>query len=366
MRNQKTKNIANLLSQKYSLCKFCFARLTGKTTTKSAQKCFICTNIFQQIDDLVARIFVSISFYEFSNFETGIILKPSLIDRDDHIKSEFQIKGNGSIKASINNEISKKLTHKTKLKIKHRNSDLVITINFKTDSYEIYSKPLYIYGRYIKKSRTLVQKQHNCTNCLGTGCRSCNFHGLKDFNSVEGQITKFFIAKFDCRQVKINWIGGEEKSSLVLGNGRPFFAKIINPKKRKRILRTKIKLEEIQLLELRKITTLPKGQILFKSKVEITVKTEKPINGKILKKLEKLEMPLKINVKGGKNIIKNIYKINFKKLSTKLLKIRMYTDGGIPFKSLIQDSYVTPNITFLLKNKCECIKFDFKKIDVVS
>ena len=63
---------------------------------------------------------------------------------------------------------------------------------------------------------------------------------------------------------------------------------------------------------------------------------------------------------------KNIYKINFKKLSTKLLKIRMYTDGGIPFKSLIQDSYVTPNITFLLKNKCECIKFDFKKIDVVS
>ena len=52
MRNQKTKNIANPLSQKYSLCKFCFARLTGKTTTKSAQKCFICTNIFQQIDDL--------------------------------------------------------------------------------------------------------------------------------------------------------------------------------------------------------------------------------------------------------------------------------------------------------------------------
>ena len=44
----------------------------------------------------------------------------------------------------------------------------------------------------------------------------------------------------------------------------------------------------------------------------------------------------------------------------------MYTDGGIPFKSLIQDSYVTPNITSLLKNKCECIKFDFKKIDVVS
>ena len=32
--------------------------------------------------------------------------------------------------------------------------------------------------------------------------------------------------------VKFSWIGGEDKESLVLGKGRPFFAEIIKPKRR--------------------------------------------------------------------------------------------------------------------------------------
>ena len=44
----------------------------------------------------------------------------------------------------------------------------------------------------------------------------------------------------------------------------------------------------------------------------------------------------------------------------------MYADGGIPIKSLIQSSDIVPNFTELLQNECECIQFDFKKIDVVS
>jgi tRNA pseudouridine synthase 10 len=161
-------------------------------------------------------------------------------------------------------------------------------------------------------------------------------------------------------------MGGEEKSSLVLGNGRPFFAKIINPKKRKGIFRTKIKLDGIQLLELRKIIVPPKDQVSFKSKIEVIVKTDDLIKDKIFTELEKLEMPLQIDIHGKKLVTKQIYKITFKKIPQKLLKINMYADGGIPIKSFIQGSNVIPNCTHLLKSKCECIQFDFKKIDVVS
>jgi tRNA pseudouridine synthase 10 len=367
MKNAKTtQKLTKEISKKYGLCNFCFSRLTSKKNTKSIQKCYICKNIFQQIDDISTRILESMSLYEFSNFETGIILKPSVIDRDDHIKSEFQIKGVNSIKASVNHEISKKLARKIKSEIKHKNSDIRITVNFKDDSYEIHSRPLSIYGRYIKKTRMLTQKRHNCTNCLGKGCHSCNFHGLENFNSVDGKITKFLIDKFDCQQVKINWIGGEEKSSLVLGNGRPFFAKITNPKKRKRILRTKIQLEGIQLLELRKIKTQPKGQIAFKSNIEIIIKTSDHIKDRILTDLEQLDMPLHVHINGKKTTLKRIYKMKFKKTAPKLLKVNMYADGGIPIKSLIQSSDIVPNFTELLQNECECIQFDFKKIDVVS
>jgi len=367
VKNQKIdKKITNEIFKKYSLCKFCSLRLTSKKSLKFTDRCFICKNIFQKIDDMVLRILENLSSYEFSNFETGIIIKPSLSDKDDHIKSKFQIKGVSSIKANVNHELSKQLVRKTGSKINHINSDLTIKVNFKDDSYEIHTKPLFIYGRYIKKSRTLSQKQRNCVNCHGKGCYLCDFHGLQNFESVEGQITKFLIKKFNCRQVKINWVGGEEKSSLVLGNGRPFFAKIINPKKRKKIIRTKIKLEGIELLELRKILVPPKDQISFKSKIEIVVQTDDLINDKIFTELEKLKMPVQIQIHGKKAIIKQIYKITFKKISQKSFKINMYADGGIPIKSFIQGIDVVPNCTSILKNKCECMQVDFKKIDIMS
>ena len=44
----------------------------------------------------------------------------------------------------------------------------------------------------------------------------------------------------------------------------------------------------------------------------------------------------------------------------------MYADGGIPIKSFVKTSLVSPNLTNLLKTKCECLQFDFKKIDVMS
>jgi len=354
------------ISTNYILCNFCSVRLTSKKNKDLNQKCFICKNIFEEIDNIVIRILESIESYEFSSFETGIIIKPSLIDRDDHIKSEFQIKGVSSVKSNINNELSKKLARKTKTGISHTDSDLVIKVDFKDSSYEIKSKPIYIYGRYTKASRTITQKQYNCTKCLGKGCYTCNFHGLQNFDSVGGQITKFLIKKFDCEQVKINWIGGEEKSSLVVGNGRPFFAKMINPKKRRKIVRGKTNLEGIQLLELRKINEPPKGQILFKSKVEIIVETDDQINDRMLNNLELLDMPLQIHVDGKKSSPKNIYKIRSKKISSKLLKVNIHADGGIPIKSFIQSSYVVPNFTDLLKSECKCVQFDFKKIDVMS
>ena len=93
------------ISTNYILCNFCSVRLTSKKNKLQNHKCFICKNIFEQIDNIVIRILESIESYEFSSFETGIIIKPSLIDRDDHIKSEFQIKGVSSVKSNINNEL---------------------------------------------------------------------------------------------------------------------------------------------------------------------------------------------------------------------------------------------------------------------
>ena len=86
----------------------------------------------------------------------------------------------------------------------------------------------------------------------------------------------------------------------------------------------------------------------------------------MLNNLELLDMPLQIHVDGKKSSPKNIYKIRSKKISSKLLKVNIHADGGIPIKSFIQSSYVVPNFTDLLKSECKCVQFDFKKIDVMS
>ncbi len=152
---------------------------------------------------------------------------------------------------------------------------------------------------------------------------------------------------------------------MVLGNGRPFFAKILNPKRRNRILRKTCDLEGVSLSELQKLPLQPKGSISFKSHVSITVDTKKSISLTQLKKLKILEnTEIKDFSRNKRSLKKKIYKVGYKKLGKTSFILDLFADGGISFKSLIQESDVVPNVSELLENQCECKKFDFKNIVV--
>ena len=364
----------------YDLCEYCAGRLisklVGKTPSKlvgkkylkkfgksSSTKCYVCKNIFENLDSMLSNIFEKSCNFDFKTFNLGLILKNSFLERDDLIKSKFKIKGIENLKFAISSEIGKKISRRTKSKKIINDPDLFIQINFKDESSTIRTKPIFVYGRYNKKIRKLPQKQMSCKSCNGIGCHNCNFKGLENIESIEGKISDFLIKKFDGNQVKINWIGGEDQSSLVLGNGRPFFAKILNPKKRNRMLRKSLNLDGISLSELKKILVQPKGSVPFKSKVLIIVDTKKPI---LLTHLKKLDILQNIKIhdpsKNKKSTNKQIYKICYKKLGKTSFLLDLFADGGIPIKLLIQNSDVSPNISKLLGNHCRCRKIDFKNI----
>ena len=366
----------------YDLCEYCTGRLVSKLVGKPSSKllgkkyikkfgkshntkCYVCKNIFENIDFMLSNIFEKSSNLDFKTFNLGLILKNSFLERDDLIKSKFKIKGIENLKFSISAEMSKKISRKTKAKRTMNDPELFIHVNFKDESSTIRTKPIFVYGRYNKKIRKLPQKPISCKRCNGIGCHNCNFRGLENIESIEGKISNLLTQKFEGNQVKINWIGGEDQSSLVLGNGRPFFAKILNPKKRNRILRKSSNLEGISLSELKKILVQPKGSIPFKSKVSIIIDTEKPISLTHLKKLDILENT-KIHdlSKDKKNLNKQIYQIRYKKLGKTSFRLDLFADGGIPIKFFIQNSNVTPNVSKLLQNSCHCTKIDFKNIIV--
>jgi len=301
--------------------------------------------------------------YEFSTFTVGAILKQSIIERDDKLGSKFHLHGVDGIKTAVTRELGKKFVKKTKKRIDHLSPDITFTINFKTEQCNVKTKPIFLYGKYIKDKRGLPQKEESCPDCKGKGCIFCNNHGIVSFDSIEGKISKFLYEKFETDQVKFTWIGGEDKTSLVMGNGRPFFAKLLSPKKRNVRLAKKSNLDEIMIHALRKIDHIPNGSIRFKSKIKMLVLAKNSISSNKLKRLKQLvTVPIEIIDSNNKQHKRVIHKLKYKKNSLQSFTVEIEADGGIPIKRFVDGFNIIPSISSILGIQCSCKKFDINQI----
>ena len=371
---QKISPIANQILKKYDLCDNCLGRLFSKKlylssnkllgkklkeNFKSTQKCYICKNLFDNLDHFLKLMLDSSFDYSFSSFNIGAIIKPSIIDRDDQIRSKYKLRGIDSIKTDITKELSKLFSRKTKRKVNSLNPDLTLTVNIKDVTCHVRSKSITISGRYIKKLRGLPQKQKACENCSGKGCRVCSFHGISKFDSVEGIISKFIFEKLGGTTAKFTWIGGEDKSSLVLGSGRPFFVKIQNPLKRNLKLKSK-KLPSIILEKLKIVPESPKHPLKFTSVIEIKILTKGKLVSEKLKKLKDLKNnPVVVYEKSGKRSEKMIASVKYKKTSINTLVLIIKAESGLPVKRFVDGDNISPGISKILNTECKCQEFDF-------
>lgn len=384
MKNTRSQNnelsIGKSILSEYDLCDFCLGRLLGPhrdassklfgkkirhKLKKKSSKCYICKNLLEHLDNYLDKSLETSSAYKFSSFQFGAIIKPSISERDDQLKSKFKLRGVDSIKTEITKNLSKKFSKKTKTIVDFLHPDVTITVNFKEDYCEIRSKPVILFGRYNKSSRDMQQKQKSCTSCLGRGCFQCSFHGLAGYDSIEGQISKYLFTKFGCKQIKFTWIGGEDKSSLVLGNGRPFFVKLIEPHIRKTRFPKKISLNGVTLSKLKFVNKIPAKPLRFKTKIRLDITCDSPVSKKMIDALKSLKnSDIEITDNMEKRALKHIHLINCKKSSEKTLLISLTVDGGLPIKRFISDDGLKPNLTQILGTKCLCTNFDFHGIDI--
>jgi tRNA pseudouridine synthase 10 len=370
-------SVTNEILQKYDLCDQCLGRLFSKqlhlSSNKllgrklknefvSTNKCYICKNLFSKLDFFLKLMLDSSSNYTFKTYGVGLLIKPSIVDRDDFIRSKYKLKGIDSIKTDIAKELIKLFTKKTQKIMDPFDPEITFTINLKDESCQLRSKSIVISGRYVKSKRGYTQKQKSCDNCSGKGCRICNFHGISEFESVEGVISKLIFKKFGGTTTKFTWIGGEDKSSLVLGNGRPFFVKIKNPSKRKPKLSDK-EFDFVSLFNLKLIGESPKKPLNFNSKIKIKISTLLPINLKNLKKLKDLTTtPIVIYENSGKRYEKKIFGLKYTKNSDNVFTMTVIAEGGFPVKRFVVGNDVLPNISSLFDNPCVSQEFDFLDI----
>ena len=371
--------IANKIVKKYDLCDQCLGRLFSKQLHLSSNKllgkklkngydsknkCYVCKNLFYNLDHFL-KLMLSSSFnYVFNTYGVGVMIKPSIVDRDDFLRSKYKLKGIDSVKTDITKELIKLFSKKTNKMIDPLDPEITFTLNLKDESCQLRSKSITVSGRYIKSKRGIPQKQKSCGNCSGKGCRICDFHGISEFDSVEGIISKLFFKKFGGTTAKFTWIGGEDNSSLVLGNGRPFFVKIKNPFKRKIKLFDE-KFNFISLYNLKLVNESPKKSLNFNSRIKIKISTSSQIDSKNLKKLKDLTItPIVVYDKSGKCYEKKIFDVKYKKNSKNIFTMTITAEGGLPIKRFIVGDDVLPNVSTLFDTSCVIQECDFHGIDV--
>ena len=101
--------VANQIIKDYDLCDSCLGRLFSKqmnlssnkllgkklkmSARKSSKKCFICNNLLDNLTPYLKLMFDASSEYVFSSMVVGALIKPSIIDRDDYIRSKYKLRG---------------------------------------------------------------------------------------------------------------------------------------------------------------------------------------------------------------------------------------------------------------------------------
>ena len=332
----KLDNNINKISKKivkeHKLCDNCLGRQFSKKLMKNKslgylirkqinvkqtrKSCFICEGMMSNIQQHTNKIITEVKKFECSTFMLGTILNSEFMEREDFIRAEYKIKGGETIKSEITKETSKIISQKINKKVSLIKPDINILVDNIFDVIKITPKPIFTYGLYLN----------------------------------------YLTKKFQAKNIIISWVGSEDSKSLVRNNGRPFFAEIQEPSKRKVIFRKKkmnhgIIIKNIKILN----NKLPTNyNFILEAKVNIKSNCS---DKKRIKKLENVYKEKEISIfstNKNKHFTRKIHSIKIKKIIDKRFSAELICEGGINIKKLIsgENNEINPSFSEILKGKC--------------
>lgn len=317
-------------------------------------------------ETIVQKIVSAAREYQYGTFLIGAVLPTQIYEREDAMRARLKIRGRESAKSQLTREMGIAFSRATGKKVDYLMPDLVITLVIdKENNHEIStrSRPLLLQGRYTKKSPGVPQKQDRCSSCAGRGCYSCEHSGLSGYKSVEGVITRALMSATKGQTPKFSWLGSEDRSSLVLGKGRPFYAKVYDPRKRKHgKIRVKTDPISATISAANDNITTPAR---FTVKTRILIRCERILSKEDLRKFRALaSSDVKFDNR-SKIATKRIYSASPKRVDDHSILLTIVADGGLMIKQFVGgEEYMTPNISEIVGSKCECVKFDILEVKV--
>ena len=369
---------AESILSKYTLCNSCLGRqfaprkddqiklaeqIRKRLGLQEPERCSLCEGMIKEIDRTAENIIHALREYEFKTFLVGASIPHSIVEKEDSLRAEFKLKGGHSVKVEITGALAKRIegVHK---RFDARNPDVVIIVNPIEKFQTITPRSLFITGRYTKAKRGIPQKRQRCEDCNSRGCSTCSWNGFTDKPSVESEIANYLVRIFGAKKAKFSWIGSEDDRSLVLGNGRPFYVEIIEPKKRNVASKFSIKLKHvIELKGGRALEEKPLPDVPFELLAEVNIGTAKPVKKADLLKVEKAFRNVdasQYSPNKMKFLMKRTFALKAEQVSSKKFKVTIRCEGGTNIKKLVQGNHLefSPSVSEILGYEC---KVDAKK-----
>ncbi|WXG40732.1 MAG: tRNA pseudouridine(54/55) synthase Pus10 [Candidatus Freyarchaeum deiterrae] len=348
-------------------------------------KCEICDNVFLKKEEIARKIALELEKYEFNNFLVGSKVPPRISEKEDALRSTFEINTGEALKAEINREIGKVLTIITGKNVEFNRPDILIVLEVEDLSISIDVNPLFISGRYLKLVRGIPQTRWPCRECHGKGCERCNGTGKMYQETVEEIIAKPVLEITEGEESRFHGAGREDIDARMLGNGRRFVLEIKNPKKRKIELKEleniinsrseeKVRVMNLSLSnkdEVRRIKALAQTSsktysALVESKDQVTLEKLELLKTKLTGETIHQQTPVRVLHRRANLVrIKKVYKLDYKILNSNKFELIVQGQGGLYIKELISgdEGRTEPSVSSILNTEAKCLELDVIKVD---
>ncbi len=378
MKRESDKNIfilAKSIFKEYILCGDCLgrqfpyfrpnlsSRQKGLELLQSISKnirapseCYLCEGLMSSAEARSREIAETLRSLEFDSLLVGSKFPAKSVDKEDHVRSEFKLRGGKTLKAEFTRELGRNVATLLGKRLTYSSPDMVAIFDPLKNSLRVIPKSLYIFGRYVKRVRGLPQKQT-----------------FSEGASVESILATRLLKHFGGRSARFSWIGGEDDDSLVLGQGRPFYAELFEPTKRSLGSMSKLAPEEDQvaLQEIRIVKDKPPAKAKFKVTVLAEVEFESFVTEDQLNTLQsrfKDAVLTALSTRKGKFAEKKVYDLEIKDAQGKEAKVMIRCDGGLNIKKFISgsDHEISPSISEVLGIGAHCKQFDVLAVDLLD
>jgi tRNA pseudouridine synthase 10 len=194
--------------------------------------CWVCNGLFQLLETWITRAREALREYEFTTFLVGTKVSGLLAANEELLWELVEATYAEPLKAEVNREVGKQLERRLGKTANFDTPDLIVVLNLWTETVEIQSNAVFLYGRYRKFARGLPQTRWFCRVCRGRGCDRCDYTGKMYPESVEELIRNSLLELFGASDMILHGCGREDIDARMLGSGRPFVLEIKEPHRR--------------------------------------------------------------------------------------------------------------------------------------